>query len=152
MVQKILTLQEANGILPLVKEHLFNVHLWLISIQRTKLEKEIALNKWLINSRNKSIKLKKTKNNLEKEKFDLRIKELELDLILEFNILMGFGAIIKNVFPAHIDFLSMKNGQLVCLCWDGVENEITHWHYLDELHFPRQAIRQKESFGPCVVH
>lgn len=147
---KTVTLQEANGLLPLVREHFFRIHVMLAHLQhlRTGLDKV----RLVIDKKSSDIvliqkkRMAKKTNKLKKER-----KELEGFIEKEVNELMKLGVVIKGLLPPHIDFLSIKNNELIFLCWHGGEGEITHWHHFDENSPVRHPIEQ-DSFGPHRVH
>jgi hypothetical protein len=42
------------------------------------------------------------------------------------------GCELKDLARGLVDFLSERDGRLVCLCWMEGEERIAHWHDLDE--------------------
>ena len=151
---KTLTLQEANGLLPLLKEHRFRMSAMLLHLQKLHkhLEQKYA-RQLLINPKSINILLVEKKTRSKKHQGIMQeIKEIE-DLIgNEIDSLMRFGAVVKSLYPLHIDFLSIRNHEPVFLCWHGEENAIKHWHYLDASTPFRQIIGQENCFGPHMVH
>lgn len=150
---KTVTLQEANGLLPLVQEHFLRIHILLAHLQhlRSKSQKKLKP-KFVIDKSAELIHIVKRAQN---KRFRLNLKKIsEFERLIEreINELMRLGAVIKGLFPPHIDFLSMKNNEPIFLCWHGGEQEITHWHQLDDGSPIRQIIAQKNYFGPHVVH
>lgn len=143
------TLQEANGLLPLVREHFFRIHVMLAHLQH--LRKGFGHSSRLrIDMSRENISLIKKKR---RKKIDLKqVNELEELIEKEVNELMKLGVVIKGILPPHIDFLSVKNNELIFLCWHGGESEISHWHYLDDGSQVRHMIEQKSGFGPHMVH
>lgn len=66
-----------------------------------------------------------------------RIMRLQRDLIHHVQALRSymeelrvFGCELKDPETGLIDFLSLRNGQEVYLCWQLGEERITFWHYL----------------------
>ncbi len=47
------------------------------------------------------------------------------------NELNDFGCELKDPEMGLIDFLSLRNGRPVYLCWHLGEDRINYWHYLD---------------------
>ncbi|MCH8207271.1 MAG: DUF2203 family protein, partial [Chloroflexi bacterium] len=41
------------------------------------------------------------------------------------------GILLRSVERGLVDFLSMRDGRLVCLCWVAGEPEIQTWHEVD---------------------
>jgi hypothetical protein len=154
MILKTVTLQEANGLLPLVREHFFRIHVLLSHLQHLRGKLENSQPKRLVfDKKNELILLVKKKNYNKKIKVNIKkIKEIELLIEKEINELMKLGAVIKGLVPPHIDFLSIKNNEPIFLCWHGGEAEIEHWHYLDDGSPIRLLIAQKSCFGPHMVH
>jgi len=59
------------------------------------------------------------------------------DLVRE---VMATGALLKDINHGVIDFLTMREGKEVYLCWKYGEDEISHWHDLDGGYANRQRI------------
>jgi len=149
---KTVTLQEANGLLPLVQEHFLRIHLLLTHLQHLRAKNSDGKDgNFVFDTSVESIQVikkiaKKRRPNMKK------INEIEHLIESEINDLMRLGAVIKGLFPPHIDFLSIKNNEPIFLCWHGGEDEIKHWHHLDDGSPIRQLIGEKSYFGPHVVH
>ena len=54
--------------------------------------------------------------------------------------LSSFGCVLKDPTIGLIDFLSMRNGREVYLCWHLGEERINFWHYLDAGFAGRQPL------------
>ena len=70
-------------------------------------------------------------------------KELEehIQIIQELiNELHSFGCVLKDPNIGLIDFLSLRNGREVYLCWHLGEERINFWHYLDTGFAGRQPL------------
>lgn len=150
---KTVTLQEANGLLPLVREHFWRLHILLAHLHHLKSELQKKNGKRL-NFDKRAEKLLLVQRKIKTKKVRVNTKEMrEVENLMEKEIssLMRLGAVVKGLFPPHIDFLSMKNNEPIFLCWHGGEEEIEHWHQLDDGSPVRHAI-VKECFGPHVVH
>lgn len=50
------------------------------------------------------------------------------------------GAVIKDIDTGLVDFLSIRSGREVYLCWQFGENEIAFWHELDAGYQERRAL------------
>ena len=74
-------------------------------------------------------------NNLQKELAE-QIQTMR-ELIDE---LSSFGCELKDPTIGLIDFLSMRNGREVYLCWHLGEEHINFWHYLDAGFAGRQPL------------
>lgn len=154
MILRTVTLQEANGLLPLVREHFFRIHVMLAQLQhlRGKLSKKKS-KRFVFDKNSESIVVIKKKGRNKKYKADVKeVRAMEGQLEAEINDLMKLGVVIKGLVPPHIDFLSVKNNEPIFLCWHGGEREIEHWHYLDDGAPIRQVIAKKSRFGPHMVH
>lgn len=60
----------------------------------------------------------------EHERDQERMRELEREL-------KGLHVVLKDYDTGLIDFPSMRDGQVVFLCWRLDEAEVAHWHELD---------------------
>jgi hypothetical protein len=56
------------------------------------------------------------------------------------NELSDFGCELKDPNTGLIDFLSLRNGREVYLCWQLGEERINYWHYLDAGFAGRQPL------------
>ncbi len=74
-------------------------------------------------------------NNLQKELAE-QIQAMQ-ELI---NELSAFGCELKDPSIGLIDFLSLRNGREVYLCWHLGEERINFWHYLDAGFAGRQPL------------
>lgn len=59
------------------------------------------------------------------------------ELINELN---DFGCVLKDPTIGLIDFLSLRNGREIYLCWYLGEERINYWHYLDAGFAGRQPL------------
>lgn len=149
---KTVTLQEANGLLPLVREHFWRLHVLLAHLHHLKNQTNQKRKKRLgfdhkcstIEIIERPVKKKRRINFRE-------MREVEMLVEMEITHLMRLGAVVKGLIPTHIDFLSMKNNEPIFLCWHGGEDEIEHWHQLDD-GSPLRHMIAKDGFGPHVVH
>jgi hypothetical protein len=48
------------------------------------------------------------------------------------NEIHGRGAIVKDIDQGLVDFPAVREGEEILLCWRLGEDEITHWHSLEE--------------------
>lgn len=154
MILKNVTLQEANGLLPLVREHFFRIHLMLAQLQehRAKLSKK-SRKRYVVDKHSDTITITTKKGRGKKFKAHVKAaRELEAQIEEVVNDLIKLGVVIKTLVPPHIDFLSVRNNEPVFLCWHGGEREIEHWHYLDDGPPFRHVIAEKNRFGPHMVH
>lgn len=154
MILKTVTLQEANGLLPLVREHFFRIHVMLAHLQQLKNKLPKKPKKRFVFDDSLAL-ITVIKKKLYSKRYKTRVKEMrEVEDLIEEEIkgLMKLGVIIKGLVPPHIDFLSIKNQEPIFLCWQGGDSEIKHWHYLDDGSPFRQIIEERSRFGPEMVH
>jgi hypothetical protein len=48
------------------------------------------------------------------------------------NAIHGRGAIVKDVDEGLVDFPALRHGEEILLCWRLGEDEVAHWHGLEE--------------------
>jgi hypothetical protein len=48
------------------------------------------------------------------------------------NEIHGRGAIVKDVDEGLVDFPAVRNGEEILLCWRLGEEDVAHWHGLEE--------------------
>jgi hypothetical protein len=48
------------------------------------------------------------------------------------NAIHGRGAIVKDVDTGLVDFPALRRGEEILLCWRLGEDEVAHWHGLEE--------------------
>jgi hypothetical protein len=154
MILRTVTLQEANGLLPLVREHFFRIHVMLAKLQHVRKQLSAKESAGFMIDRGKAtiviIKRKPVIKNLKAAK--RAAKDFLANIEEEIQELMKLGVVIKGLVPPHIDFLSVRNNEPILLCWHGGEREIEHWHYLDDGAPTRQVIPHKNRIGPHMVH
>jgi hypothetical protein len=151
---KTVTLQEANGLLPLVREHFLRIHILLAHLHHLRSKSNPQHRAHFIFDQNteRIQVIKKIPTNKKIRHILKKSAEVQTLIENEINELMRLGAVIKGLFPPHIDFLSLRNNEPIFLCWHQGESEITHWHQLDDGSPLRQIIVRKAYFGPHVVH
>jgi Uncharacterized conserved protein len=55
------------------------------------------------------------------------------------------GAVVKGLNPLLLDFLSKKGNQDIWLCWLEGEEEISHWHGIEEGFMGRKPVELLEE-------
>ncbi len=63
------------------------------------------------------------------EEFEKRTREIT-----------DLGGQVKGLDPPLVDFLGVRDGRLVLLCWTRGEQRIGHWHHVDEGFAGRQPL------------
>jgi hypothetical protein len=48
------------------------------------------------------------------------------------NAIHGRGAIVKDIDEGLVDFPALRQGEEILLCWRLGEDEVAHWHGLEE--------------------
>lgn len=141
-------------LLPLVREHFFRIHIMLMRLKDLReYQSKKAQDRYIFAPHGKEISvIKKKVRNKKTRAFLKEAMKLEDGIEQEINELIKLGAVIKGFVPPHIDFLSMRNHEIVFLCWHGGESEIKHWHSIDDGSPLRQMIAQTSPFGPHLVH
>jgi hypothetical protein len=140
MLFRSITLQEANLFLPLLKEHFSKIQVLVAKGQ--------ALHEKILNGSSQvdtsgGIEFSEEKTELEEIEYKIREQMIELQ---------QYGAIVKSVFPARVDFRSERHKQPVYLCWQSGDDQVSHWHPVEEGFMTRRFIQKPEEFGTPVVH
>lgn len=140
MLFRSITLQEANLFLPLLKEHFSKIH---VLVAKGQALHEKILNEAPQIDTSGSVEVSEGKAELEEIEYKIREQMIELQ---------QYGAIVKSVFPARVDFLSKRHKQPVYLCWQTGDAQVSHWHPVDEGFTTRRLIKNPDAFGIPVVH
>lgn len=124
---KIISVQEANALLPGLHVFLESLRELRTSILRTQAQIEIeemtgsgSGNQLTPAAQEKVIKCMDT----------LRRQSSQFEEILDRIIKMG--ALLKDLDEGLVDFYTNLDGEIVFLCWKEGEKEIQHWHSLEE--------------------
>ena len=132
---KLLTVEEANQLLehamPLV-QRLQRLH---VSILQTNQQLDDHVQKLSVG------------NGYPIEELRGRIEELtatQMKLLEEFQAalqqLETLGCVLKDVSTGLIDFYSLRDGEVVCLCWRVGEARIGFWHRMEDGFAGRQPV------------
>lgn len=144
MIFRSMTPQEANVFLPLLKEHFSKIH-GLVTEGQMLHEKILGRSAQHDASGGVQISQDITPLKTKLEDIEQRIRNEMLEV-------SQYGAIIKSVFPARIDFRSERHKQPVYLCWQTGDSHVSHWHPIEEGFQTRRFIHEPQEFGPTVVH
>ena len=146
MESKVISIQDANRMLPLLRQIVTDIMVnWEQIIQkRTELEcleKELrpatgaAPTKSMDADRSEAaLDLKNGLNHLI-DKINCYIREVE-----------ELGCFVEEFKRGIINFPSLFHGRKVFLCWKPDEDEVSHWHELDETFKDRVKIRDVGEF------
>ena len=154
MMFRAITLQEANVFLPLIKDHFVRIHSLVAEgqlLQESTAKRKVATQETALGSMQEISDTPPKPRNTLKQK-QKRLKEIESEIREEVLEMHCYGAIVKSVFPARIDFLSELYRQPIYLCWQSGDKAVSHWHSVEEGFASRRPIQHPQSFGPLVVH
>ena len=119
-------MDEANDMIPVLEEKLKVCDQILIEIRSvSELTEDMewywgeSINEDTNPDRAEYIKLEKEKSD-RIERWNKSIREIE-----------DVGILIKNPDLGLVDFYSIRDGQVVFLCWQRGEPEVRYWHTLD---------------------
>lgn len=127
---RLFTLEEANALIPRVREI-------ILSIQANKEATDAARVEF------ENLDASHAKGNgydMKREQLATRITDKMRAIRHDLEALHEIGCQIKDVDMGLIDFPSMREGQVVNLCWRLGEEEIGYWHSLDTGFGSRQPI------------
>jgi hypothetical protein len=125
MAQKYFTLQEANETLNIIRPLMDEVQAIRLKILKNQPEAWPAIEKSAGNGGNRAL------SNMVQdfEKFDALIHRIQATDVL-----------IKDVNLGLLDFLALKDGREVYLCWQYGEGDIAFWHEIEAGYAGRQPI------------
>jgi hypothetical protein len=147
MKSKLLTIEEANRMLPLLRKIVFDIQTsWeMIIAKRTELEcleKAVKQNPALLEELNSklagpSARIQELKAELNYliEKINNYIREVE-----------DLGCFVEEFKRGIINFPSLFHGRKIFLCWGLGEDHVDHWHELDESYNDRLRIHDTDQF------
>lgn len=137
MDTKILSLEETNRMLPLLRQIVRDImeHWNLIIAKRAELE---SIEKGTpVTAAGPEVKLQEVKQELNYliDKINQYIKEVE-----------GLGCFVEEFKRGIINFPSLYHGRKIFLCWHPGEEHVAFWHELDETFADRIKIKDKREF------
>ena len=132
---KLLTVEEANRLLeqamPLV-QRLQRLH---VSILQTNQQLDDDVQKLSVGN---GYPIQELRERIEK------LTAAQMKLLEEFQAalqqLETLGCVLKDVSTGLIDFYSLRDGEVVCLCWRVGEERIGFWHRLEDGFAGRQPV------------
>ncbi len=135
MKSKILSLEEANRMLPLLDKIVNDIMKTWEEIIRKRTELECI------------------EKNPNQGTDDNRIQELKSDLNRLIDRINGFireveelGCFVEEFKRGIINFPSLYVGRKVFLCWKPGDSEVRYWHELDESYNERSMIQDPRDF------
>lgn len=131
----LLTVEEANRLLeqamPLVQQ-LQRLH---VSILQTNQQLDDDVQKLSVGN---GYPIQELRERIEK------LTAAQMKLLEEFQAalqqLETLGCVLKDVSTGLIDFYSLRDGEVVCLCWRVGEERIGFWHRLEDGFAGRQPV------------
>jgi hypothetical protein len=134
--KRFFTLEEANRLLPVIRED-------LLQLQRMKQE---------FDAKYRELQMLKAGwgkgGQAGEDPFFEREAELEFLNIQArgvINRISGTGAQLKDIDMGLVDFPAFINGREVLLCWRVGEESVEHWHHPWEGYLYRKKIAQEEE-------
>ena len=123
---KIFSVDEANGLIPILEKAL--AELTVLGREITTLRRELEVLS-AIESAGASGSNPDVRALREKEQaYTARLERFRQSL----TEVSHYGCIIRDLELGLVDFYTMSRGQVVCLCWRRGEERIGHWHPIDE--------------------
>ncbi|MDR7316340.1 DUF2203 domain-containing protein [Brevibacillus nitrificans] len=119
MSKKYFTPEEANELLPYVREEL-------------SFMQEAKRNFYKLYQQREEVKKLLPVDESELFAVECRLEFMELEAKMRITRLLEKGVQVKDVDIGLFDFPAMINGEEVLLCWREGESEITHYHGLHE--------------------
>jgi len=123
---RIFTVEEANGLIPYLEEAM--IRLASLGREVAGLKREIDILRAIAGSGasadNPDLRSLGDKESLYEsavERFRGALAEVS-----------RHGCIIRDLELGLVDFYTMRQDQIVCLCWRRGESRIEHWHPVDE--------------------
>ncbi|MBI4606659.1 MAG: DUF2203 domain-containing protein [Planctomycetes bacterium] len=142
MESKLISIEEANRMLPLLRQIVADITAnWdKIIYKRTELEcleKGLDGSGAVLAAHERDLKLQGLKQELNTliDRINSYIREVE-----------DLGCFVEEFKRGIINFPSLYNGRKVFLCWKPDEQGVTHWHELDESFNDRVRIRDVGEF------
>ena len=132
---KLFTLAEANSLLPRVRQLLVELRAMMERI----IARETAIDvEELGGLQPDGMLVESTKRRIAAlmRELDGQVEEFQAALKL-FNDL---GCHLKDLDQGLVDFYSMRNDELICLCWKEGEESVRYWHRIEDGYNGRQAL------------
>jgi|SRR6185369_6118249 len=123
---KMLSLEEANALLPNVRKALKSLREQRNQILKTQAQVEIE-ELTGTNSQGQMTPQAQSALTLLMETFQRQSRKFERDL----EKLSKLGAQLKDLDSGLVDFYSLRGSEVIFLCWKEGESEINHWHDLE---------------------
>ena len=132
-------IEEAEGLLPRVEEHLRDAISLKADYQKADEQLNDALRRIAMLGGSTINREQILSVRAVRDTSAARLKEI-------FDTIQEIGCEVKDLDIGLIDFLTLYNGEEVYLCWKLGEHGITHWHGLQE-GFPGRKPIDQEFLG-----
>lgn len=129
---RIFTLEEVNKIIPEIDRLI--QHVMLKKEMYDRRHDEILMHE-LLTEAERSNAVDESTKALESD--FLSLEEDLNDLEREMQKIMAHGCIIHDIETGCVDFLSKKDGELICYCWKIGEERVKFFHRYRSLHKDR---------------
>lgn len=123
MDPKIFTVQEANALIPRIREILIDLRRLKVEIESKKVEMDLLE---IVGAAKVGVSVE---TGMSKEMEYLNNLAIQFNQKLE--ALEEMGCQVKDLDQGLVDFFSVREGRLVYLCWKEGEDAIQFWHTLD---------------------
>lgn len=132
-MKKYFTVEEANALLPLLKDE-------VASLQTLKINFERQYEELSHLKERQSVPVKEQDKLYFEKEFELEFMQIEAQTIV--NSIAMKGVELKSVEIGLIDFPSVKDGEEILLCWKMGEESITHYHGLHDGYTGRKPLNE----------
>lgn len=133
MEKKYFTLEEANALLPVLRQNLTALQEIKQSFDSKMVELDQMNKKLLLGN-----PLLRAKDHIFKLECEIEFLQMEAQAAAK-----GFrrqGVLLKDIDSGLIDFPAMRQGEEVLWCWKLGEAEITHYHTPEDGYFERKTL------------
>ncbi|GED71749.1 hypothetical protein BRE01_54510 [Brevibacillus reuszeri] len=119
MTKKLFTLEEANHLLPYIREELSFLQ-------------EAKRSFYHLYQQREQIKRQQPENEQELFTLECQLEFMEMEAQMHITQLITKGIQVKDIDIGLFDFPAIINGEEVLLCWRTGEDAITHYHGLHD--------------------
>ncbi len=144
MLFRSVTHQEANLFLPIIKEHIDKIHLLVVQGQ--------ILHQKILGQQGQVDVSGGVQQSEDVTDWQAEMTQIEEVIRTEMLEIQQYGALVKNLFPARVDFRAERHKQPVYLCWQTGDDSVNHWHPVEEHFTMRRPIKDPSEFGQAVIH
>lgn len=142
-MKKFFTLEEANSLLPYLKQQLEDIQEikaemihYIVALE----EKGIAIEDFL----------QQEHFDEEQEQYRLMLEQLGDEVNSKITNIQSHGCVLKDIEKGLIDFYAKHQDRDIFLCWKMDETEISFWHETTEGFSGRQSIYSERVLASLV--